>query len=239
MQIIITLKNDGIVAIPVNYNYYVQSAIFKTSAQSDSDFAEHFHDVADGGKTKYKFFTFGELRGKNHYHSKKLYYEGDIRLEIRSASDEFIKKITNALSENGSFCIGEYSFSIKDISVQKREITESLIKVRTLSPIVSKRQTADNKAEYYSPQDVRFISRSRETFESKYEAFYGEKPESSIDVMTVAAGRKVVTDYKDTWITAYHGVFQLYGKPEYLQFLYDVGLGIKTSQGFGMFEIIE
>lgn len=238
MQITLTLKNPGIVDIPVNYNYYVQSAIFNLLTQADSEYAEQLHNVADGERTKYKFFTFGELKGQCHCYNKKLYYEGDIRLEIRSVSDEFVKKITNAISENRTICIGEHSFDVKDVFVQKRGITEQLIKVRTLSPIISKRQTEDNKTEYYNPQDIRFIRRLRETFESKYEAFYGNKPETTIDVMTVDVGRKVVTNYKGTWITAYHGVFQLYGKPEYLQFLYDVGLGVKTSQGFGMFEMM-
>lgn len=117
-------------------------------------------------------------------------------------------------------------------------IEDSLITVRTLSPIIAKIQSEDHKSIYFSPEDVRFIRRLRETFESKYEVYYCGKPKSTIDIMSVGKSKKIVTKYKDTWITAYHGRFQLCGKPEYLQFLYDVELGVKTSQGFGMFEVV-
>ena len=95
------------------------------------------------------------------------------------------------------------------------------------------------KTIYYSTHDVRFIRRVREAFESKYEAYSSKKPPSSIDILPLNEEKKVVTNYKGTWINAYHGIFQLYGEPEHLQFMYDVGLGAKTSQGFGMFEVIE
>lgn len=109
---------------------------------------------------------------------------------------------------------------------------------KTLTPIIAKEQTEDNKTIYYSPQDVRFIRRVREAFENKYEACCDTKPQTSIDILPMKEGKKIVTKYKETWITAYHGIFQLYGESAHLQFMYDVGLGAKTSQGFGMFDVI-
>lgn len=238
MQILITLKNTGIIDIPVNYNYYVQSAIFKLLSEGDAEYARNLHNVAYGGRNKYKFFVFGDLIGKSHFHDKKLYYESDMKFKIRSASDEFIQILTDAISKSGQLCIGNHQLRIKSIDKSDYRITEPLINMRTLSPIVAKRQTDNNRSIYYSPQDVRFIRRIRETFENKYEVFFGRKPQTSVDIMPVGANKKVVTKYKDTWITAYHGVFQLYGATEHLQFLYDVGLGTKTSQGFGMFDVI-
>ena len=239
MQILLTFENTGIIDIPVNYNYYIQSSIFALLADEDAGFSAMLHDNAYGGKYKYKMFTFGELKGRNHFHDKKLYYEGDIRLEIRSASDMFLQVIMNSALRTRKIRIWKHDLQIKNVELFTYQITDSLIKVRTLTPIIAKEQTDDNKTIYYSPQDVRFIRRIREGFESKYEAFSGEKPRTSIDMLPVKEGKKVVTNYKGTWINAYHGIFQLYGEPESLQFLYDVGLGAKTSQGFGMFDVIE
>jgi CRISPR-associated endoribonuclease Cas6 len=118
-------------------------------------------------------------------------------------------------------------------------ISDSLVRIRTISPIIAKIQDDNNKSVYFSPQDVRFYSRLREKFENKYKVFYGQVPESNIDMLPIGKHNKVVTKYKNTWITAYHGCFQLYGKPEHLQFLYDIGLGVKTSLGFGMFEVMQ
>lgn len=238
MQIVLTCQNTGIIDIPVNYNYYVQSAIFKILADENSDYAEYLHNIADGSKTRYKFFTFGSLIGKSHFYNKTLYYEGGIKLEIRSVSNEFLQVLSNSILNGNKLCIGKHCLSIKDVDIRGYTVPDTLLKIRTLTPIVAKKQTEDNHTEYYSPQDVRFIKRIRETFENKYNVFAGQVQHSSIDILPLNVGKKVVTKYKNTWITAYHGTFEICGSTECLQFLYDVGLGVKTSQGFGMFEVI-
>lgn len=238
MQIVLTCQNTGIIDIPVNYNYYVQSAIFKILADENSDYAEYLHNIADGSKTRYKFFTFGSLIGKSHFYNKTLYYEGGIKLEIRSVSNEFLQVLANSILNGNKLCIEKHCLSIKDVEIRGYTVPDTLLKIRTLTPIVAKKQTEDNHTEYYSPQDVRFIKRIRETFENKYNVFVGQVQHSSIDILPLNVGKKVVTKYKDTWITAYHGTFEICGSTECLQFLYDVGLGVKTSQGFGMFEVI-
>ena len=238
MQLLLTFNNKGVIDLPVNYNYYIQSAIFNLLADEDAEYAELLHEKAYGGNARYKMFTFGELNGKSHFHDKKLYYEGNLILEIRSASDEFLQVLMNAVLNVGSMRIGRHTLQIKKVEGLDYQIHDSLIKIRTLTPIVAKEQTDDNKTIYYSPQDVRFIRRIREAFESKYEACCDTKPQRSIDMLPMNEGKKVVTNYKGIWINAYHGVFQLYGEPEHLQFMYDVGLGAKTSQGFGMFDVI-
>ena len=238
MQIVLTCQNTGIIDIPVNYNYYVQSAIFKNLADENSDYAEYLHNIADGSKTRYKFFTFGSLIGKSHFYNKTLYYEGGIKLEIRSVSNEFLQVLANSILNGNKLCIGKHCLSIKDVDIRGYTVPDTLLKIRTLTPIVAKKQTEDNHTEYYSPQDVRFIKRIRETFENKYNVFVGQVQHSSIDILPLNVGKKVVTKYKNTWITAYHGTFEICGSTECLQFLYDVGLGVKTSQGFGMFEVI-
>lgn len=238
MQIVLICNNTGIIDIPVNYNYYVQSAIFKLLADENPHYAEYLHDIADGSKTKYKFFTFGPLIGKKHFYNKTLYYEGEIKLEIRSVSNEFLQILSDSIAHGNKLCIGKHCLSIKDIDIRNYTVPDTLLKIRTLTHIVAKKQTEDNHAEYYSPQDVRFVKRIRETFDNKYTAFTGQTQQSSIDVLPLSEGKKVVTKYKDIWITAYHGIFEIYGSIEQLNFLYDVGLGVKTSQGFGMFNVI-
>ena len=238
MQILLTCQNTGIIDIPVNYSYYIQSAIFKLLAIENSDYAEYLHDIADGSKTRYKFFTFGSLIGKSHFYNKTLYYEGDVKLEIRSVSNEFLQVLADSILHGNKLCIGKHCLSIKNVDIKNYTVPDTLLNIRTLTPIVAKKQTEDNHTEYYSPQDVRFIKRIRETFENKYNVFTGQVQQSSIDILPLNVCKKVVTKYKDTWITAYHGTFEICGSIEHLQFLYDVGIGVKTSQGFGMFEVI-
>lgn len=134
------------------------------------------HDTVYGGKYKYKMFTFGELKGRSHFHDKNLYYEGDILLEIRSASDMFLQVLMNSALKAGSMRIRNHNLQVEKVELISYRITDSLIKIRTLTPIIAKEQTDDNKTIYYSLHDVRFIRRAREAFESKYEAYNDKKP---------------------------------------------------------------
>lgn len=239
MQILLTLENTGVIDVPVNYNHYIQSAIFTLLAGRDEEYAELLHDTAYGGNSKYKFFTFGELSGKSSFHDKKLYFDGNIGLEIRSVSDEFIQILKESILETGQIRIGRNILDIGHMEIHDYKITDSVINIRTVTPIIAKDKTEDRKTIYYSPKEVLFLRRVREDFENKYIACCEETPCSTIDILPVGESKKVVTNYKNTWITAYKGNFQMCGEPRHLQFLYDVGLGAKTSQGFGMFDVIE
>jgi CRISPR-associated endoribonuclease Cas6 len=39
-------------------------------------------------------------------------------------------------------------------------------------------------------------------------------------------------------MSAFVGTFKLKSEPEILQLIYDVGLGVRRSQGFGMLEVV-
>ncbi len=139
MQIVLICNNTGIIDIPVNYNYYVQSAIFKLLADENPHYAEYLHDIADGSKTKYKFFTFGSLIGKKHFYNKTLYYEGEIKLEIRSVSNEFLQILSDSIAHGNKLCIGKHCLSIKDIDIRNYTVPDNLLKICTLTPIVAKK----------------------------------------------------------------------------------------------------
>ena len=238
MQLILTLETNGITDIPVNYNYYVQSAIFALLATADAEYSANLHDTAYGGKAKFKFFTFDKLRGKCHFYEKKLFFESDIRLEIRSISPRFMQILTDAVMKTGQLRIGKHTLKIKNAECKNDQITNSVVKIRTLTPIIAKAITEDRKTIYYPPDDVRFNRCVREAFERKFDACCGEFPSSSVDILLQDVPSKCVTQVKDIWITAYNGIFQLCGEPAHLQFLHDVGLGVKTSQGFGLFTVL-
>lgn len=79
-----------------------------------------------------------------------------------------------------------------------------------------------------------------DNFYRKYQAYYGVVPCSSISMELHGDGipKKMVTRYKNSYITAWYGTYCLKGERKYLDFLYQTGLGAKNSQGFGMFELL-
>ena len=53
-----------------------------------------------------------------------------------------------------------------------------------------------------------------------------------------SVAKKMVTKYQGHYIIAWYGEYILSGKRKYLDFLYQVGIGAKNSQGFGMIEML-
>lgn len=61
--------------------------------------------------------------------------------------------------------------------------------------------------------------------------------DASIEFRPIAVRRKVVRHYNMD-MQGFVGTFELCGKPAVLQLIYDVGLGVRRSQGFGMLELV-
>ena len=125
------------------------------------------------------------------------------------------------------------------IEVYDRTVAETDIDIITASPVVARQNTDDGKSVYCAPDDPMFQDVINTNFGNKFESFAGYYPGYGIIIEPRGKFRKVVTNFKGTWVTAYHGKFHLIGEPQTLDFLYQTGLGNKSSQGFGMFDIIE
>jgi CRISPR-associated endoribonuclease Cas6 len=53
----------------------------------------------------------------------------------------------------------------------------------------------------------------------------------------VSVKRKIVSHYEQS-MSAFVGAFKIRSEPKILQLIYDVGLGVRRSQGFGMLEVV-
>ena len=201
MQIILKIHKDGIIEFPVNYNYQFQSAIYALLGESPY-YSNFLHNQGYGDAQRFKMFTFGSPQGEYKIIDKKIYFNEDFTLEIRSVSDEFCETI------------------------------------KTQPPIVIQSKTEENKTIPYSPTQREFYSLVDANFQNKYKAHFGHESLTNITLLPMGNFKKIVTSYKGTWITAYHGNFELHGSSQSLQFLYDTGLGMKNPQGFGMFDIL-
>ena len=93
---------------------------------------------------------------------------------------------------------------------------------------------------YFNPEEKEFYERINENFYRKYEAYYGVRPFSPIQMEKIEEipARKLVTRYQGVYITGWYGTYELRGERKYLDFLYQAGLGSKNAQGFGMFEVM-
>ena len=234
MQILIQLHNSSPFSIPLNYNYQVQSSIYrKLSEVGQADF---WHDVGFGDLSRFKTFVFGRLNGDSTVFGKTISFHGDIELEVRSPAFSFCDAIQRSIEKKPQIRLFDRQLPVSQCTLANRHLWTDRLLVQTLSPIVIKQKSNDGKSMYCSPEDAEYSDRINKNFMKKYQAVYGTAPKG-ICVSPVREIKKTVTSYKKTWITAYDGVFLLEGSIPCLEFLYNCGLGEKNAQGFGMFSL--
>ena len=237
MQIHIEFSGNNI-DLPISYNYTVQSMIYHALSENQEyqDFLHNTGYVSD--KKTFRLFTFGELNGKYTINNRRIIFEDGFSLEIRTISDTLFRLFNRSFCLGTVFYLGNQEIIVKRVVCENREVTSDNIKIKMLSPVVAKMKE-DNQTIYFAPSDTQFEEIININFFSKYKAFYGIEPDSQIKVSNIYRERKIVSKYKGIWINGYLAEMSLEGKAEYLDFLYNVGIGSNNAQGYGMFEIIE
>ncbi len=240
MQLIIRHNVDVPLVLPIGYHHIIQSILFRALEQ-EGDYSSFLHDKGYMGKTrKYKLFTFGLLHGEYEIRGKEIVFTKDVMFEVRSVEPHMLQLLKNSLEKNGIDYLQQHYTNVvatlKDKVIEKDEIL-----IRMISPIcVYSTDKHSGKTYYYSPDEAQFQKQINENFRRKYEAYTGITVTDDICIESnrIHPKDKYVTKYKGFYINGWKGQYTLRGKRQYLDFLYQTGLGSKNSQGFGMFEVL-
>lgn len=224
--------------LPLSHKHDIQGLIYR-AVKNSSEFSSFLHDDGyRGGNGVFRLFTFGELIGSHRRQNRSIVFPGGFRLEIRSVSEQFISDLAEYFRPGSGHMLLSNDITVANSTVSQTKIESGEIRIRTLSPIIAKRKSS-KKTVYFSPADPEFNEIINSNFRAKYQACYGKEPASCIEAFGAEGLTKVVTRYKGLWINAFFADITLRGEPEYLEFLYNTGLGCKNSQGFGMFDVID
>lgn len=239
MQIIITFKKD-VIELPIASSSVIQGLIYN-AVRDDPHYSDTVHNKGNIWGTRcFKLFTFGELKGKYKVEGDVIRYYKSVKLEIRSDDPYFIQLLLTHFSVNKTVRIGENEVSVTDLSLSERAAFEDKVTVRTASPITVYVTQSNGHTLYYSPYDTEFYSLICSNAKRKWISRHGDEKGFELEVAPEKNSKfvKRATRFKDTFITAWHGSFVLTGTAQTINFLYNVGLGSKNSQGFGMFDIV-
>ncbi len=113
--------------------------------------------------------------------------------------------------------------------------TTDSAELRTMAPVVI--NTKGNKEWYLLPENDGFLEALKFHLGEIARQFLNWKEEIEFHFNPLAIKRKVVTHYNQS-IQGFEGVFQLKAHPEILRLVYDVGIGARRSQGFGMVKVV-
>ena len=235
MQILLRLQPDRPLCLPFNYQYQLQSAIYAKLAEIDA--SDFWHDVGFGGARKFKAFTFGSLKGRYKVSENKIIFEGGVSLEIRSPVFAFCDDLQRAIELCPRIKLFDTVLTVTNASVSNLHINRFSAGFRTETPVLIYKNSEQGKTRYFAPDEEEFYIGICNNFERKYEAVFNV-PAEHIQIRPAGSFKKVVTRYKETWLTAYHGAFEVKALPKSLEFLYNTGMGSKNPQGFGFIKLL-
>lgn len=240
MQLIVHVDLKEPLSLPINYNHILQAVIYR-SLSILPDYSEFLHSGGfTRGQRKYKLFQFSQLAGEYQIRDKRIIFLSGISFEVRSPEPLLIRLLGDCLWMNG-ITFGDKTYRDIHMELYDYTIEEEELLIGMKSPMtVYSTDLETNRKHYFTPEEPEFYELVNANFYRKYQAYYGVNPCSSIklELSTEQPVRKMVTRYKNSYITAWYGTYHLSGERKYLDFLYQTGLGSKNSQGFGMFELL-
>jgi len=238
--------------IPINYNYYISSFLYRTIESADSKYSEWLHDTGySSGSKSFKYFTFSGLHipERELVHNKFInILSPKIELTVSMLSDKAVESFVIGMFEKKKLKIfnnvTESEFDINMVERLPDPEYSNWMSFRTMSPLViSKNVIYKDKpsAKYLSPEDEDYELYFRKNLQEKYATYptktSGEIPElESIEhngevksrLITIREGMP-----EETKVKGYIFSFTLKGSPELMKLGYEAGFGNLCSLGFG------
>ena len=243
MHIYLTLRANGKLEIPLQYNHMVQAAIYGAIAP---ELAAFLHDRGfRSGSRRFTLFAFSRLTGRFRIDKEKgtISFEDEAKLVVTSPVDEFCQSVANGMLTKGGIRLGRCEAEVEKMSVRQFKVDGERVMLRTLSPVVvySTLLRPDGRKYtcYFQPGEPDYELLVGNNLRKKYRAFYGkDAPAGELQVRRLGQVRQHVLSYKGTVIKGYSGRLVLTGPAELLQMAVDAGLGSKNGQGFGCVEVV-
>ena len=242
MHAYIKIKTDpSSPAIPIQYNYLIQSAIY---AALPEETAARLHDEGfKSGKRSFKMFAFSRLLGRFSLDraAGTIAFPEGASLVISSPDTGFLLSLINNLLTKSCVRFGQSLFYVEEVRFDEQKAEGEVLTVRTLSPVVAYstllRPEGGKYTCYYQPGEREFERLITANLAKKYEAFHGRRaPGGEVRARPLDRPRLHVTSYKGTVVKGYTCRLKLSGPRELLQMALDAGLGGKGSQGYGCVE---
>lgn len=251
MRIKVLLENSGKIELPINYNYYLSSAIYRFLNHSDAEYAFFLHE--EGYRTskgkRFKFFTFSQLQAEKRQivGDKIRFLSPAVTWYVSSPSESFLGNFAAALLERRQLDVAGTRLQLKDVFIPKSPRFSERMRFTCLSPITISTVIESNGEKithYCRPDEEDFSAKIRQNLIGKYEALHGELPSSDNFKLEFDAeyqkrhGGRItkLIKFKNIDVIGVMAPFSVEGEPYLIQIGYECGFGDKNSAGFGMVE---
>ena len=236
MQLIITMRRPEKCRVPFNYNHQLQSAIY--AKLREAGYSDFLHDGGYSSSHRYKAFVFGSLRGKHTVADGHFLFEDSIKWEVRSPVFAFCDALQQSLENDSRIRLFDAVLPVTDLALGNKHFRDGEYTFAANSPVCVYRTEENGSTTYFAPTDDAFVRYLLLNYRNKYAAIAGEEP-PELSISPLPHQRKIVTNFKGTWINSFKGKYVIAGSGKGITFLYNAGLGAKNSQGFGLLDVAE
>jgi CRISPR-associated endoribonuclease Cas6 len=231
--------------IPLSHNLMFVSLIKEALKKSDSDYYEKTYFYNGKQNKKSKNFCFAAKMKGFEVEGDTANLEDGVSLFISSPDSEFMIYLYNGLLKIKEFKYKDFNIIRGRISLLKeKKVNSTEVIFKTVSPISIK----DNRNFFLEIDDERYEKELNYIAGKILENYRGRGLSEKLIFQNVKMNKVVVRQEINTFkeksgknylcINSYEGIFKLCGDPEDLKDLYNLGLGFKRSQGFGMLDIV-
>ncbi len=249
MRLHLTLHNKPGSRLSLNYRYELSAAVYKILERADPAFSAWLHDVGFPLEArKFKLFAISSLHFGEGFRTRReggtvsLGPRQDLTLSFFVT--EAVEKFVMGVFQEQRFGIGTkglppVDFSIESVEVEPAPVFGTVMRFRTLSPIVLSRYEEGKRYEQYmSPEEPGYGEQFFSNLLNKYESarLAGlvptlSHPSNSLHFHLLNHPQKRGVEVKagtkeQTKVIGYEYEFELEGPEELLRFGYEAGMGL-------------
>jgi len=256
-KIFLTNPNNAI--IPPDYRRYLLSMIKEAFKKSGSDGEDFFENMYSGNTQKpFTFSAYFPIESENGVQRLK----GEFFSFFFSTNDyEFLMRVYNGLNKVKDYVL--FGQNIKEVKhfflSPERRFDKETVTFKTLSPFLV-RDTEDGDY-YLVPQDlidqkefkyakkgvskdnvIDSLKKNIVSLVKRYLSFdYDENNLMiTLEKISLSPAKHGSKESKFTMtLPAMKGFVRIQAYPEVLKLIYDIGIGARRSEGFGMLEVVE
>ncbi|MCS1350068.1 CRISPR-associated endoribonuclease Cas6 [Mechercharimyces sp. CAU 1602] len=246
MRFQIELDCERPILLPRNYQRVLQGMIYHMIENENiRDFLHNKGFIWE--ERRFKPMVFSWLQGSYSIEKDKVRFYPPIRLYISSCWPPLIEELARAFLSTSVISLRGQAIMINHVEVlAEPPLDEGDLIVRTLSPITvySTYESEEGRkvTYYYDVRDDSFSKLIRLNLIKKAKAIFDwnleDRPFAIRPVGDVHERQQKRIWYKGFLIRAWNGTFRMSGDPFLKQMGYQVGLGGKNAQGFGMVESV-
>lgn len=232
MRLIVSYSLDNRY-LPMDYRRGFASLLKESLKKANNELFIKYYAKAHVLKPFTFSVYFPELRGEEE---SRFNVGTRAILNFSTTSYELGTHIYNGLLAYRSFPLFENTLRLIHINLRPFIVLrqESAI-FRTMAPVLV--NTKGNADWYLLPGDDGFDEGLNFAVNELVRAFLGNI-DARIEFRGIRIQRKVVRHYNMD-MQGFTGIFELRGRPDVLNLIYRVGLGVRRSQGFGMLELVK